>query len=152
MARRGRKPDLSRRGQAAELRAQGLTFVEVGRRLGITPTGARRLLRAAAGPPSCASCAGPLPARSRGGRCPACVAADPAAPFAERLRALRLAAGLTLAGLAGRAGLCLTSVSVYERGRARPRPRSLVALARVLGPGLLAGTGGAQEEGRGHFR
>jgi hypothetical protein len=44
------------------------------------------------GRPPCASCAGPLPKWSRSGRCPACVAADPAAPFAERLRAQRQAA------------------------------------------------------------
>jgi transcriptional regulator with XRE-family HTH domain len=59
--------------------------------------------------------------------------------LAERLRALRLAAGLTQAGLAGRAGLCVTTVSNYERGRGRPRRHGLEALARVLGPALTAG-------------
>ena len=90
-------------------------------------------------PPRCASCAGPLPKRSRGVRCPACVAADPSAPFAERLRALRLAAGLTQAELAARAGVSEAAVSAYECGRGRPRPRHLAALARVLGPALTAG-------------
>src|SRR6516164_768418 len=104
----GRKADPRRQRLAAVLRARGLTFAAIGRRLGVTPEAARQMALAAAGrpaPPRCASCAGPLPMRSRGGRCPACVAADPDAPFAERLRALRLAAGLTGARLAARAGL-----------------------------------------------
>ena len=141
----GRKADPRRQRLAAALRARGLTFAEVGRRLGVTPEAARQMALAAAGrpaPPRCASCADPLPKRSRGGRCPACVAADPGAPFAERLRALRLAAGLTGARLAARAGLSYTTIRNYEGGRGRPRPRLLAALARVLGPGLLAGAGG----------
>jgi transcriptional regulator with XRE-family HTH domain len=74
------------------------------------------------------------------------VAADPSAPFAERLRALRLAAGLTQRGLAGRAGLSYTTIRSYEGGRGRPRQRLLVALARVLGTGLLQGTREPGEE------
>jgi transcriptional regulator with XRE-family HTH domain len=131
----GRRPDLGRRRRAAELRARGLTLAEVGRRLGITREGARQVLLAPP-PPPCASCAAPLPGGDPGGRCPACVAADPFAPFAERLRVLRLAADLTQVKLAGRAGLSHATVSNYESGRGRPRPRSLTALAGVLGPGL----------------
>jgi transcriptional regulator with XRE-family HTH domain len=70
------------------------------------------------------------------------VAADPAAPFAERLRACRLAAGLTQAELAARAGVSASAIVNYERGSARPRPRRLAALARVLGPDLAAAAGG----------
>jgi hypothetical protein len=44
--RSGRKPDLKRRRLAAALRVQGLTFVEIGRRLGITYQGARHLAEA----------------------------------------------------------------------------------------------------------
>jgi hypothetical protein len=43
---RGRRPDLERRRWAAALRAQGLTFIEIGRRLGITHQGARHLVEA----------------------------------------------------------------------------------------------------------
>ena len=140
----GRKADPRRQRLAAALRARGLTFAAIGRRLGVTPEAARQMALAAGrpAPPRCASCAGPLPARSRGVRCPACVAADPDAPFAERLRALRLAAGLTGARLAALAGLSYTTIRNYEGGRGRPRPRLLAALARVLGGGLLAGAGG----------
>jgi transcriptional regulator with XRE-family HTH domain len=137
----GRRPNLGRRRRAAELRAQGLTFAEVGRRLGITREGARQVVLAAP-PPPCASCAAPVPGGRGGGRCSDCVAADPAAPFAERLRALRLAAGLTQEELAARVGRTHATVSDYERGRRRPRPDLLAALARVLGPGVLSDTGG----------
>jgi transcriptional regulator with XRE-family HTH domain len=134
----GRKADPRRQRLAAALRARGLTFAEVGRRVGVSREAARQMVLAPA-PPPCASCTAPLPRGSRGGRCPACVAADQAAPFAERLRALRLAAGLTQAELAARAGVSEAAVSAYECGRGRPRPRHLAALARVLGPALTAG-------------
>jgi transcriptional regulator with XRE-family HTH domain len=124
------------------LRARGLTFAEVGRRVGVSREAARLMVLAAASLPPCASCASSLPRGSRGGRCPACVVADPAAPFTERLRALRLAAGLTQAELGARAGLSHPAISDCERGRRRPPPDRLAALARVLGPGLLTGAGG----------
>jgi DNA-binding XRE family transcriptional regulator len=119
-----------------------LTFVEIARRLGISRLAARRLVLLAAGrrpgdPHPCSACGTPLPRCSRGGRCPTCVAADPAAPFAERLRALRQAAGLTRQELADRAGMGAGTVAAYEQGRRRPVSRTLADLARVLGPGLL---------------
>jgi hypothetical protein len=46
MARRGRPVSHDRRKLAAELRRQGLTLAEIGRRLGITKQGAQYLLRA----------------------------------------------------------------------------------------------------------
>jgi transcriptional regulator with XRE-family HTH domain len=141
----GRRTDPQRQRLATALRAQGLTFAEVGRQLGISREAARQMVLAAArcgrpAPPPCLSCALPLPHGNRGGRCPACVAADPATAFAERLQALRLAAGLTQAVLAARAGVSTSSVSFYEQGRGRPGLGNLAALARVLGPWLLAGT------------
>jgi transcriptional regulator with XRE-family HTH domain len=134
----GRRPDLGRRRRAAALRAQGLSLAQVGRRLGVTKQAAAQLLRPPPAWSMCPSCGKALPADARGGRCPACVAADPGVPFPERLRAFRLAAGLTQAQLGARAQLCVASVCNYECGRGRPRPRLLAALARVLGPGLQA--------------
>jgi transcriptional regulator with XRE-family HTH domain len=140
--RSGRQPDYERRRQAAELRQQGLTFAEIARRLGITPRAARRLVLLAAGRRPgdlhpCSACSGPLPGGGRGGRCPACVAADPAAAFPERLRALRQAAGLTRRELATQAGMGVGTLAAYEQGRRRPVPQTLADLARVLGPGLV---------------
>jgi transcriptional regulator with XRE-family HTH domain len=138
MAKRGRPADLGRRRRAAELRAQGLSLAEVGRRLGVTKQAADQLLRPPPGyaTSSCVSCGKPALRDQPAPRCVACRAADPAASFAERLRACRLAAGLTQAGLAARAGVSAPAVSAYECGLTRPRPRRLAALARVLGPGL----------------
>jgi transcriptional regulator with XRE-family HTH domain len=65
------------------------------------------------------------------------VAADPAAALAERLRALRQAAGLTRQELAARAGMGVATLAAYEQGRRRPVPLTLADLVRVLGPGLL---------------
>jgi hypothetical protein len=46
MAQLGRKPNLERRRQAAELRRQGLTLEEIGRRLGgISRQAVHQLLR-----------------------------------------------------------------------------------------------------------
>jgi transcriptional regulator with XRE-family HTH domain len=65
------------------------------------------------------------------------VAADPAAAFPERLRALRQAAGLTRRELATQAGMGVGTLAAYEQGRRRPVPQTLADLARVLGPGLV---------------
>src|SRR5262245_30450600 len=52
--------------------------------------------------------------------------------FAERLRALRAAAGLTLAGLAGAAGMHLQAVAKLERGEREPQWSTVLRLARAL--------------------
>jgi ribosome-binding protein aMBF1 (putative translation factor) len=139
--RRGRKPDRQRRRLAAELRAQGLSFGEIGLRLGITRQGAQHLTRtrsrAATRPDTapCDSCGAAAP--SGVGRCARCVVADADSPFAERLRVFRLTAGLSQTELAARAGMSGTLVSRYERGRRRPRAAKRATLAAVLGPDLL---------------
>ncbi|GAB7039583.1 MULTISPECIES: helix-turn-helix domain-containing protein [Catenuloplanes] len=52
----------------------------------------------------------------------------------ERLRELRIRAGLTIEGLAGASGVSVRAISDTERGRSRmPRPRTVVALAAALG-------------------
>jgi len=145
--RSGRRPDQERRRQVGELRAQGLTFAEIGRRLGITPEGARRLAVLATGrrpgePRPCPSCGRPLPRGPRAGPCPACVLADPGATFGQRLQALREAAGLSRRELSVRAGPGARAIGRYEQGQAHPASGSLEALARALGPGLLGETPG----------
>ena len=58
------------------------------------------------------------------------------APFGERLRNLREAAGLTQEELAARAGLTAKAVSALERGeRKRPYPHTVRSLADALGLG-----------------
>jgi transcriptional regulator with XRE-family HTH domain len=64
--------------------------------------------------------------------------------FGERLRALRLAAGMTQQALADSAGLAVSAVRVYEQGgrkRGEPTWASAIKLADALGVSLdrLAG-------------
>jgi transcriptional regulator with XRE-family HTH domain len=135
----------------ARLRAEGLTFAEVGRRLGVTrqcvQSQLARMVREAAmiSRPSvtCAGCggtivsAGVLPSDAGNALCLSCLDARPGAPFHHQLKALRLAAGLTKAELAQRAGLELCHVWHYEEGRCEPRPANRERLVAVLGSRLL---------------
>jgi transcriptional regulator with XRE-family HTH domain len=144
----GRKPDPRRRAEIARLRARGLTLAEIGRRLGVTRQAvfdvlARRLQSPAEPVVGCAGCgspivsAGALPSDAGGALCLPCLACRPEAPLGARLKAFRLAAGLTKVELARRLGLTAAAVHQYEAGRREPRWRNLVPLIRVLGPGLL---------------
>jgi transcriptional regulator with XRE-family HTH domain len=69
--------------------------------------------------------------------CLACLGHRPAATFGERLKAHRLAAGLTLQALATRCGNRYQRLSAYERGAKEPAWGNLVKVVGVLGPGLL---------------
>jgi transcriptional regulator with XRE-family HTH domain len=92
--------------------------------------------------PRCRDCGADLAAGRTGAGnngpayCLACLARHPEAPFGQRLKAYRLAAGLSLAGLAARCGLSYQRVGDYERG-VEPNWRALVALVGVLGHGLF---------------
>jgi transcriptional regulator with XRE-family HTH domain len=122
----GRKHDPTRWRKAVELRARGLSLPQIGRRFGITHQGVRHILRRsgpAAALPSvrCCACAAPIGDHSGGGDlgrvyCRACLSARPDAPLADRLRALRVAAGLTQAELARRAGASYRTIGHIECG------------------------------------
>jgi HTH-type transcriptional regulator/antitoxin HipB len=86
--------------------------------------------RAIAPPPGCGR-------PNRGTLCLACLARHPEAGFGERLRAHRLAAGLTLEALGALVGSAGKSLSAYERGGAAPRWEALAKLVGVLGLGLV---------------
>jgi hypothetical protein len=70
--------------------------------------------------------------------CLACLADRPGAPFAVRLRAYRVAAGLTVVRLAARSGVGASTLWTYEAGGCPPLARNLAKLVRVLGPGVAA--------------
>jgi transcriptional regulator with XRE-family HTH domain len=53
--------------------------------------------------------------------------------FAEKLRRLREAAGLTQSGLAERAGLPIGSIRNYEQGQREPLWRVLFKITQALG-------------------
>jgi DNA-binding XRE family transcriptional regulator len=142
----------------ARLRARGLTFTEIGRQLGVTRQCVTVTLAKAGVPPlpiNCRECEGVIVAHRPGNRpslpalCLGCLARHPDASFADRLRAFRLAAGLTQGELADQAGLPKGTVNGYEQGRGLTNWLVVVALARVLGVGLLT-LGLGLPEGPGH--
>ncbi len=133
------------------LHAGGLSLAQLAARLGCTRQGAHYLLRAAGVEiartvlvpcPRCGAVAGRIPAR-RGppasALCRACLARSPGAPFGARLRACRVAAGISLKELARRSGLSATGLIGYDAGRVLPSGRCLAALLALLGPALVPG-------------
>jgi transcriptional regulator with XRE-family HTH domain len=149
-ANSGRRPNWRRWQQAAELRAQGLSLPEIGRRLGVTKQAVAHMLA------RLAECAGRPPCFPvRCGRCDKliwtdagspqtgdvcclkCLAGQPDASFGQRLKAHRVAAKVTAPELAGRAGLSLLTVCRLERDRCFPDWPTLTRLVAVLGLRLL---------------
>ncbi len=143
----GRKPDKHRRQQIARLRAEGLSLAQIGRRLGVSRQCVQMTLRAMARPTArvvaCADCgvvvvsAGALPSDAGAALCLPCLARRPRSTFAQRLKACRLAAGLTKADLARRAGLTPQMVRHYEAGLREPRWSQLARLVGALGTALV---------------
>lgn len=56
----------------------------------------------------------------------------PLAGFAQHLRSLREAQGLSVRALADRVGVSSVTIWKWERGDSKPRPNLLVTLARAL--------------------
>jgi transcriptional regulator with XRE-family HTH domain len=151
----GALPDLKRREQVAKLRAEGLSLRQIGERVGVSKQAVASLLKYAGlgtGPRRmvnlCGRCRNPVgPAVGSIGRfkheeeltCVACVAKDRRAPFRVRLRAARLAAGLTVAELAKRIGMEMSTLLYWELQGKRPRESLVRRLADALGldPRLL---------------
>jgi transcriptional regulator with XRE-family HTH domain len=143
----GRRPNPGRRGEIAGLCAEGLSQAEIGRRLGVSRQSVQVTLRAMARVPvrsvACAGCgtsivsAGVLPSDAGVALCLPCLAKRPKASFAQRLKACRLAAGLTKAEVAERAGLTQQMLRHYECGAREPRWRQVARLVCVLGPALV---------------
>jgi transcriptional regulator with XRE-family HTH domain len=146
MAGQGRKPNLKRRALVRRLRAKGLTFQKIAQRLGITRQAAHQLADDGAGPPPihCRQCATliatGLPETDGVKNPPLCLTClagvDPDA-FGERLRALRLARGLTRSKLAAASGVTIDTIRAHERLQSRkPYRPTIVRLTALLGPAL----------------
>jgi transcriptional regulator with XRE-family HTH domain len=151
------RTNMHKRLRAAELRAQGLTLKEIGDRLGVLPSAVSRWLRSPAGgnsaplPVRCCVCESEIPEAPTTSRidrtalCLRCLARRPQTPFGQRLKAFRLAAGLTEAELARRSGVPQTSLSTFELRDREPCWSTLVKLVRVLGVELMIVEGAAEE-------
>jgi transcriptional regulator with XRE-family HTH domain len=143
----GRLPDECRRREAARLRAQGLLPAEIGRRLGVSRQRVGQIFRAIDRARSrsltcheCGAAAAPdgaAPADVAKVLCLGCLSRRPDAPFAERLRSCRAAAGLRRGDLARRTGLSVSTLKGYEDGTHRPQWRHLMPLVRELGVALV---------------
>jgi transcriptional regulator with XRE-family HTH domain len=141
----GRKRDVARLQWIGELRARGWSFARIARKAGVSPQAIHHAVGASSRRQYIARCrlcrkpfptAGALQGDDLAVSCPRCLAVN--APFVERIRSYRLAAGLTRAELARRAGIGPTLVRQYERGIANPRLDKLTLLIEVLGIGLVA--------------
>jgi hypothetical protein len=140
----GNRGDQSRRRRATELRDGGMAPGEIAERLGVTRQAVHSLLRPPKAPNPrpvlCQSCRARLAeeggATERRVLCLRCLARRRDATFADRLRACRVAAGLTRLELAERSGVPAGLVARYEISYTEPRASQLQGLAQALGPQL----------------
>jgi len=143
----GRPPDEARRREAARLRAEGLSLVEIGRRLGVTRQRVEQIFRAIERESerrlTCRTCGGAVAPPGAALNdvtdvlCLACLSQLHEATLAERLRSCRTAAGLRLKDLAVQVGVTVDTLRGYESGAREPRWQQVARLVRVLGPTLL---------------
>jgi transcriptional regulator with XRE-family HTH domain len=142
---RGRPPNLQRRRQIAGLRAAGLTYEQIGKCLGISHQSVQQALQRNGNvrlvPIRCREC-GRVITRVRTVAnhngpvyCMACLPDE--ATFGQRLKARRLAKGISLMALSERTGIAWNLISKYERDVVEPKCRTLIKLIRVLGTELL---------------
>jgi hypothetical protein len=131
MPRGGSHPNQRRRQRVVRLRSNGLTLKEIADRMSCSRQNVHELLAnigggapQRAGHLHCRQCKAAL-CRRRQGRwttrptlCLNCLAKWPDAPFGERLRAFRLARGMTTDELALGVGLSFPLVNSYERPQA----------------------------------
>jgi transcriptional regulator with XRE-family HTH domain len=142
---RGRPPNQQRRRQIAELRAAGLTYEQIAKCLGISHQSVQQALQrngnARLVPIRCREC-GEIITRLRTVAdhngpvyCLACLPGE--ATFGKRLKARRLAKGISLMALSERTGIAWNLLSKYERDAVEPKCRTVIKLIRVLGAEIM---------------
>jgi transcriptional regulator with XRE-family HTH domain len=123
----GRLTNQVQRRKMATLRAKGLTFEEIGRRLGVTKQRVGQLLHSIGTTDfalRCRDCGAEIVSRlSRASRnapslCPACLAKTPGTCFGKRLKTHRFIAGLTQREVAAETGRTPQAVALFERASA----------------------------------
>jgi transcriptional regulator with XRE-family HTH domain len=145
----GREPDWHKQRQVSELRRKGLTLAEIGRRLGLSRQLVHHYLKAAGmagrgcGTVRCCACAAVIMTghhrleHNLGPLCLACLERRPDSPFGVRLKACRLAAGLTAEQLAARSGVSLRVIRSTEQRSPFPWWEWVARLVRALGADLV---------------
>lgn len=142
----GRRPNLKRRRDVANLHSRGVAPPEIARRLGIGVAAVYYYLKAhdlpASEPGACSACQttiapGANPHQYKDLLCRKCLQNNPHVPFSRFLKSLRVAAGLTRQDLAARGTVGLDLIGRYERGEVEPAWKNLVRLFKVLGVQLV---------------
>jgi Rrf2 family protein len=139
----GQPRNLELHRRIATLRAAGLSLGEIGRELGVSRQAVHSALTTKRQVPdrscACAGCGAVIVSdallpRERGHAfCVTCVDTDPAATFGQRLKAHRLAAGLTILELAQRSKVFPGCIPTCERGAIDPLDKTRARLAAALG-------------------
>jgi transcriptional regulator with XRE-family HTH domain len=129
-----------------ELRALGLTYQQIGKRLGISHQSVQQALQRSGNarlvPICCRQCRAVITrmrtvADNNGPvYCLDCLPDD--ATFGQRLKAERLTKGISLMALCEQTGITWTLLSKYERDVVEPKYRTLAKLVRVLGTELMS--------------
>jgi DNA-binding transcriptional regulator YiaG len=121
----GRPRDNKTRALVNQLRAKGMSFRDIGRRLGMTRQGACSISKTPVyrrSPVRCRDCdrelnaRASLPKHDRAVYCLDCLAKHPEASFVERMRALRIGLGLNMDALAVRLKTTSSNLHSYEAG------------------------------------
>jgi transcriptional regulator with XRE-family HTH domain len=147
MAFLGQKSDEKTRKRIARLRARGWTFQAIGDKLGVTRQAVHQMLtgidRGQYRPSElrCARCNKLIPRRGQYLRniavlCLQCMDRRPT-KFGERLRTLRIAAGLSIRKLGALVGLSGSAIRAAEGELRTVRPRTIAKLIGVLGPRVM---------------
>jgi transcriptional regulator with XRE-family HTH domain len=140
----GRKPNFERRGRIIELRAEGMSYVQIARLVGVSSECVRQTINPKPRLRSicvrCRECrgqvnsAGAVPRDDCDVLCLLCISRQPEVPFGEYLKAFRLEAGLKIVDLARKVGLKANVITSYEHGRVgAPSWQNLVRLFQALG-------------------
>jgi DNA-binding XRE family transcriptional regulator len=144
----GSRPDYERRREMIALRAQGLTFSAIGRRLNVSRQSVHQVVarckESSSGVgPHCRECGTEITQRpglapnTRRVLCRVCLAGRPATSLGQRLKAYRVTAGLTQIELSEQVGVHLQTLASYEQDARRPLWPTLTKLARALGLEVL---------------
>lgn len=145
----GLHKDHDKRRALKELREQGLSFAEIGKRVGTTKQAVQRTLADTKVTVKlglhCRQCDYLIYVGERilwtrqTALCLACLGKMPEASFADRLKALRVARGLSQVDLAREATLSRSTIRQFESGEIQnPKFNTLRKLVKILGAKLVA--------------
>jgi transcriptional regulator with XRE-family HTH domain len=139
---RGRSADREKHEEVLRLAAKGLSLHHIGKQLGLSAEGVRRVLARYGRPTSslvfwCSRCGAQLTTGKRTkvnphALCLSCLQKEPNTSLAMRVRSLRLAAHLTQEELAALSGLSSPTIWKIEQEGWKPAVESIAKVAKAL--------------------